>query len=201
MASYARVMDMRELLPQVPAGAEQDARLQTCLDRATAMAEAETGVPFAAHGAVATDKDFCVRLYDAQYLTLPAYLAGSITHVYELDAKGSPSESTTEIAATEYDVLDDGEGTTGGRLYRYDGWRSGWYRVTAIWGYGEAPLELVQVVLEKAVNLWLGAQGGQFSDVVGIEGGGAVGYNRAWTNAQRAVIDAVRLRYGQYGFA
>lgn len=197
MASYGSVTEIRQYLSQVPSGAANDALLQDCLDRATAMIDGELGFAFAAFGATAASKDFCSRVA-SQYLELPAYQAGSITSVYELSAKGTTYESTDEVLATEYDILDD---VIRPRLYRYEGWPAGWYRVTAIWGYGPAPAEIVQVCLEKAVNLYLGAQGGQFSDVVGIEGGGAVGYNRAWTNAQRRVMENMRARFGEYGFA
>jgi hypothetical protein len=197
--SYATVADFRAIMTQVPAGATVDALIQDYLDRATKKIDGELGFSFTPFGAVATDRDFLQRTA-SQYLTLPAYLTGSITHVYELSGKGTPGESTTEVLATEYDVLDEGA-AQGERLYRDAGWRAGWYRATCIWGYGPAPDDIVQVCVEKAINLFIGGQGGQFSDVVGVDGGGAVGYNRAWTNDQRSVLANTRLAYGEYGFA
>lgn len=197
--SYATIAQFRQYMTQVPAGATQDALITLALESARALIDSELGFSFAAFGAVATDKDFRT-VSCSQYLTLPAYSNGSITHIYQLSGKGTTSESTTEVLATEYAVLTEGA-ANGERLYRDAGWPVGWYRGTAIWGYGLAPTEIVQVCLEKAINLFIGGQGGQFSDVVGVDGGGAVGYNRAWTNSQRSVLANVRLRYGEYGFA
>lgn len=198
-SAYATVAEFRAMMTQVPSGATVDTLIQSYLDRATAKIDGELGFSFAAFGATATDKDFYNRT-SSQYLTLPAYLDGSITHIYKVSGKGTTSESTTEVLATEYDVLAEGA-SNGSRLYRDAGWPAGWYRVTAKWGCGEAPDDIVQVCLEKAINLFIGAQGGQFSDVVGVDGGGAVGYNRAWTNDQRRTLENARLRYGEYGFA
>lgn len=196
---YATVAEFRAMMTQMPAGATVDAMIQEYLDRAKAKIDGELGFSFAAFGAAPTDQDFYMKVA-SQYLTLPAYLDGSITHVYLLYSKGTPAESTVEVLSTEYAVLDEGA-ANGQRLYRDVGWPKGWYRVTAKWGYGPPPDDIVQVCLEKAINLYIGAQGGQFSDVVGIEGGGAVGYNRAWTNDQRNVLANTRMRYGEYGFA
>ena len=196
---YATVSDFRAMMTQIPGGSETDALITTYLERATAKIDGELGFAFAAFGATATDKDFRTRTW-SQYLTLPAYLAGSITHIYQLSGKGTLSESTSEILATEYDVLTEGA-ANGERLYRDAGWPAGWYRVTCKWGCGLPPDDIIQVCLEKAINLYIGGQGGQFSDVVGVDGGGAVGYNRAWTNDQRSVLANIRLRYGEYGFA
>lgn len=192
--SYATVAQFRAMLTQVPAGAATDALIETYLDRATAMIDGELGFSFAAFGAAATDKDFRLTRAD-DTLYLPAYSPGSITHVYEVSAKGTTYETTDEVLSTEYDVLDNYA------LYRYEGWPAGWYRVTAIWGYGEAPADIQQVCLEKAVNLFIGAQGGQFSDIVGVEGAGAVGYNRAWTNSQRSVLMQTRVNHAMFGIA
>jgi len=193
-AAYATVAQLREYLPQVPAGATYDALLLSVLERATALIDRRLGFGFATPALVATDKDFRnARTTDTLYL--PAYSAGSITHVYELAAKGSTSESTDEVLSTDYDVLDDGS------LYRYSGWPAGWYRVTAIWGYGAAPADIVQICLETAINLWGTRDSRQISDVIGVEGGGAVGYQRSWTNKQHEVLTRVRAEYGQFGIA
>ena len=88
-------------------------------------------------------------------------------------------------------------------LYRKYGalWRAGRYAATAQWGYGAAPTAVVAVTCELAVNGWRGRDRGLFSDVVGVDGGGAVGYNRALTNRQRFVLEQVRFQYLGGGFA
>lgn len=199
MSSYGTINDLRAMMPQIPSGAAIDHQLQEYLNRATAKIDGELGFSFAAFGAAVSDRDF-LKATSSCYLVLPAYLDGSLTHIYELYQKGTASESTIEVLATEYDILVEGA-ANGQRLYRDTGWLAGWYRATAKWGCGEAPDDIIQVCLEKAINLFIGAQGGQFSDVVGVDGGGAVGYNRAWTNDQRRTLENTRLRYGEYGFA
>jgi hypothetical protein len=183
---YGTVLQLRDMLPQVAAGVATDALLTTLLERATDIVDLALGFSFAAGGAAAA-KD--IRAIGGQYLELPGYTVATIASVYEVDAKGSSSETTEAVAATEYDILDDG------RLYKDDGWDTGgWYRITASWGWGAAPVSIVQVTLEVAVNLWRGRDRGMFSDVIGVEGGGAVGYQRALTNQQRMIIDGVRAR-------
>lgn len=192
--AYASVTELREYLTQVSTGLTNDALLGNVLERATALIDRRLGFTFASYGAVATVKDVLnARATDTLYL--PQYKAGSITTIYEVSAKGDTAESTDEVLSTEYDVLDDAG------LYCYTGWAAGWYRITAIWGYGAAPEDIVQVCLEKAINLWGARDSRQISDVVGVEGGGAVGYQRSWTNAQQEILNRVRAEYGQFGIA
>ncbi len=182
--AYGTLAEMYALLPQVTVNAANDALLSVMLERATDIVDMALGFSYAAVGAAA-EKD--VRALGGQYLELPAYELGSITAVYEVSGKGTDYESTDEV--TDYDVLDDG------RLYRGGGWTAGrWYRITAEWGYGEPPESIVQVTLEVAVNLWRGKDRGLYSDVIGVEGGGAVGYQRALTNQQRMIIAGARTR-------
>lgn len=194
--SYGTVTQLREMLPQVPASATTDVLLGELLTRATRVAEGRLGFAFAEYGAAAA-KDFVGQGSGSQVLVIPAHRAASLTALAELECKGLASEWTT--ALTDWVELEE-EFTAGARLYRYWGWRTGWYRATGVWGYGPAPVEVVQVVLELAVNLWRGRDRGMWSDVIGVEGGGAVGYARALTNQQRMVLDDVRTKYGQWGF-
>ena len=183
---YGTVVQLREMLPQVAASAATDTFLTTLLERATDIVDLALGFSFAV-GGVAAAKD--IRAAGGQYLELPGYTVATIASVYEVDAKGTTSETTEVVAATEYDILDDA------RLYKDDGWGVGqWYRITAIWGWGPVPASIAQVTLEVAVNLWRGRDRGMYSDVIGVEGGGAIGYQRALTNQQRMIIDGVRVR-------
>jgi len=160
---------------------------------ATAEVEDALGFKFEGYLAAETARKFNSN-GGATLLKLPYYEAGSLTNVSTVS--GSGTEATlTEI--TDYDIEDDDHTY----LYRSWGWSAGRYSATAKWGYGEPPTEVVELTLQKATNLFIGAQGGQYSDVVGVEGAGAVGYNRAWTHAQRAVIASVRTKYGALGFA
>ncbi len=182
--SYATVVQLRAYLPQVATGATIDTALQVILDRAYDIVNLALGFTFAAASAAAA-KD--VRAQGGQYFDLPAHTIGSVTVVSEVNFKGTAYESTEIL--TDFDELEDG------RLWRSVGWEPGeWYRVTAPWGYGVAPAAIVEVELELAVNLWRSKDRGMFSDVIGVEGGGAVGYTRALTNQQKMIIDQVRAR-------
>jgi hypothetical protein len=182
--SYGLITEMYTLLPQVTVSAANDALLGEMLSRATDIVDMALGFSYASYSAAAA-KD--VRAVGGQYLELPAYELGSVTAVYAVSGKGTLSEGTD--AVTEYDALDDG------RLYANGGWGADtWYRVTAEWGYGTPPDSIVQVTLEVAVNLWRGKDRGLYSDVIGVEGGGAVGYQRALTNQQRMIIAGARNR-------
>jgi hypothetical protein len=186
--SYATVEQLREYLEQVPAGDDEDAALEACLARAHAIVNEVLGFTFADYGATATDKD--MRGEGGEWLWPPAYEAASITGIARVSARGEDEES--ETAVTGY-VVDEDARPYG--VWRGNGWtRGAWYRVTAVWGYGAAPDSVVEVELEVAVNIWRSKDRGMFSDVIGVEGGGAVGYARALTNQQRMIIDQVRAR-------
>jgi hypothetical protein len=178
---YATLDQLYEYLPQLER--EHDALLSDILARATAIVDEALGFSFAAYGQVTT-RD--ARAVGGEYLTLPAHQLGSVVMVAEVSGKATAYESASAVA--DYEDFEDG------RLWRGQGWTPGaWYRVTAVWGYGPAPASIVQVTLEVAVNIWRGRDASQWSNTLGVEGQGAVSYNRALTWAQRSIIDAVRL--------
>lgn len=182
---YATLDEFIEVVPQLAERSEEHGAMAATLERATAIVNLALGFEFSAYGDEEATKD--VRCYGGAYLDLPHHEADSVETVLEVTGRGATYESTEAIT----DYIEEADG----RLYRYEGWGDGWYRVTAIWGYGPAPESIVQVTLEVAVNLWQGRQAGLFSDIVGVEGGGAVGYRRALTNQQRMIIDQVRVAY------
>ncbi len=181
--AYATLDQLYEYLPQLARG-EHDSLLSDILDRAESIVDDALGFQFAGYGEATTrDVECRVRW---RWLEAPAHERGSIVAIAEVSGRGTSSETTTEI--TEFVEEEDG------RLWRGQGWTPGaWYRVTAVWGYGPAPASIVQVTLEVAVNIWRGRDASQWSNTLGVEGQGAVSYNRALTWAQRSIIDAVRL--------
>jgi len=200
---YASTTQMRAYLSQVPAGVAVDALLQECLDRASAAIDNELGFSFGGYASTATARAFSSR--GGMLLHMPFYESGSLTALALTYADSGRPETPVQsaislpAAITFSDYQAEADNHT--YLWRPTGWPAGRYSAEAKWGYGSAPASIVQVVLELAINLWLAKDGGQFSDVVGIEGGGAVGYNRAWTNRQRMILAATRLNYGDVGFA
>lgn len=150
-------------------------RAQNVLDRAESIVNAELGFTFEAWGAPAARN---VRAQNGVFFTLPAHQIGSVSAV----------ETMSGTAITDFVERDSG------RLYGVDsqGWEIPWqsqmYAVTAIWGYGPVPDAVKGVVLEVAVNMWRSAETGHFTNVIGAQDGGAVGYEGALTPQQKMVI-------------
>ncbi len=189
VTAYATVTQLREYKPQIKAGATNDTLLASILDRATAIVNGALGFSFAEYGLTPTTRD--VRASGGQYLEAPAYKAGSITLIQEVSARGT----SYEVLETVTDWLAE-ETCRPWIVYRDDGWwLYQWYRITAIWGYGPAPDEIVEVTLEVAANIWTGKDGNSFSSDIGVQGQGSVSFSRALTWAQRSVIEAVRMGY------
>lgn len=189
---YATVAQFHGLFDSMPNTDATTALLEELLERATQMVDRELGFSFAAYGAEATDKD----VYSGnggRYLYLPAYQSGSLESVALLSYRGTDDES--ETAETEY--VEE----TRWRLFLSDGWPAKrWYRVSAIWGCGPAPVDVVQVTLEIAANLYQGRNSGGATQI-GAEGGGGQPFARALTWGQRDVIARVRMQYPQESIA
>jgi hypothetical protein len=181
-----------EHLTQVPTGATNDALLIQALTSATALVDNALGFGFATYGA-ATAKD--VRHAGvSDTWDIPAHEVASVTTVLEIYSKGATSESTEAI--TDFDELDDG------RLYYATGWEhQQWYRVTAKWGAGAAPEEIIKIAMQLAVDLWHGRDARGSADMQNIEGPGAATVQRAFTWQQYQVLQQVRREYGEFGIA
>jgi hypothetical protein len=177
-------------LPSVTLASAADALLQDCLDRATGTIRnamrsllADPTFDYTAYGAAATK---IVIGTQGEYLTLPAYQLASATLV-EYQSGSNPS-SYTALAATEWEAGADG------RLYRAGGWsNSARYRVTAVWGYGPTPPDAIeQLTLELAVNVWRSRDKGGFTEMVGVDGSGAVRQVAGLNAQQRMVLENMR---------
>ena len=187
--AYASVAQLREYLGQIKAGATEDAQLANVLERASSIVDGALGFRFTPYTAVASNRD--VLSIGGTYLEVPAYEAGSITFIKAISSRGASGESLETIT----DWLAE-ETFRPYQVYRHGGWSDGtWYRVTAKWGYGPAPDDIVEVTLEVAVNIWRGKDASFGQSEIGVQGGGSVGFNRALTWAQRSIIDNVRTAY------
>ena len=187
--AYATITQLREYLGQVATGATEDAKLAAVLDRATAIVNGALGFSFAPYTAAASALD--VQSNGGVYLEVPAYQAGSITTIYEVSSRGTSAESTTLVS----DWLAE-ETFRPYLVYRNGGWPDGtWYRITAKWGYGAPPADIVEVTLEVAVNIWRAKDASFGQSELGVQGGGSVSYNRALTWGQRSIIEMVRTAY------
>lgn len=195
--AYATVEQLRGYLTKVPAGEENDTLLGNVLDRATSIVDAVLGFSFDGYTSGTTRVVYVG--YGTPYLVLPVHEAGSVTLV---------TTAAGNDLAGYWQELSDGTlyaaGASGALGYWWGGsvglLPAAWgysYTVTANWGYGDPPDSIVEVTLELAVNIWRGRTKGLFSDVVGVEGQGAVtvGYQGALTNQQKMIVQAVKAQY------
>lgn len=181
--SYATLDQLYGHLPQLVDG-NHETLLTDILARAHSIVNDVLGFQFGDYGDPEARDVECRA--PGRWLELPAHEAQSVAEVLAVGGRGAVSESTSVVV----DWLEESDG----RLYLDRGWARGWYRITAAWGYGPAPDSIVEVVLEVAANIWRGRDMMQWQSDVGMEGQGAVAYNRALNWAQRSIIEGVRAR-------
>lgn len=184
MPAYATAAQLRAYLDKLTPAQTADGVFEPILDRARNVIDLVLGFSFfdadASWPAAAAK---AVRAERSRWLRLPPYQLGSITQIVV-------TGQTAAITDWEEEP-DAGRGV----LYRDERWEATRYTITAVWGYGPAPAAVVEVNLELAVNIWQGKAAGRFSDVIGAEGGGAVGYAKALTGQQKLVLEKVREQY------
>lgn len=206
--AYATVAQLREYLQSLPtangspnataaAVAAKDATLTSVLDRATGMIDEHNGFSFAAYPGSATAKTIITSR--TEYLFLPPHQTGSITSVVD---NGSTVASTAYTVHTSDDGRREYLVLTGTEFSRAV-WSGRHAVVTAKWGYGPAPVAVVEACLELAVNIWRGSTKGMFSDLIGVDpvgisvGGGGVAYSGFMTRAIRDVLAACKTSFTQ----
>ena len=166
------------------------ATVENIVKRASAMVERFLGFTFAEYpGSPST---LVVAHSGGSVLYLPAHEAGSITAV--TDNVGSTVLSTAYAEDHNgnlyFTVNNYPYGATGAPLGLF---APGRYTVTAKWGYGPTvPEDVVEVVLELAVNIWRGKDRGMWTDYVGVQGSGELLFTGGLTNQQRAILTQVR---------
>ena len=175
MAIYATHVELGDYLPQVDIGDTDDA-LKRVIARAQQIVDRVLG--FTYDGVSASE--ITVNVVGGKFIKLPPHEAGSITAVTDYSGAAIGSSYWKEMETGSIAALDD----YGNVL----AWSPGYYKVTASWGYGAPPVDVIEVTLELCVTIWQGKESGKFSDVVGVEGGGAVGYNKALTGLQKMIL-------------
>lgn len=149
------------------------------LERSTDIIDTYLGFSYAGY-TTATVK--YVRAGYGPYLSLSPHEQGSVSSVTTMN---------------DVDLGDYWEELDNGSLYAVDAngyegnWNHGRYKITANWGYGDVPAAVKEVCVELAVNIWRSRASGHFSRVVGVQGGGAVGYEGALTPQQKMILDKV----------
>lgn len=191
--AYATVANIREYLDQVPTNAGTTALLQNVLDRATAIIDTELGFAFGS-SAVTTRT---VYGDGTDFLQPPRFVAGSVTAVTTTSGYTVPDyvEQDGWLVVTRAGRLGNQYGGATGLLApaRYgEGWAAGLpYTVAATYGYPTVPADIVECCLEIAIRIYKAKDAG-FSDVVGVEGSGAVGYSGALPALVRRILDRYR---------
>ena len=183
--------DVYDYLDQFQENGANDALLDTVIARAEDIIAEYLGFTWTAYAGSPTT--MIVTGAGTPWLTLPPHQAGTVTLV--------TLECGTDAYTTDYTEQVDGTLylTNYAPYSRWGGWPVARFEVTANWGYGTVPEALKEVAIELVVNILKEKDKGMFSDVIGVDGANAVavGYKRAWTNRQEAILNRYRRRYVQ----
>lgn len=182
--AYASVPQLRDYLVQVPTDAPTNALLSDILDRASAVIDRVVGFSFGVTAVAAR------TAYGdgTPYLAVPGrHVAGSVTMVTAPAGALVPSWVERDGLLVVCDAA--GYAPPVGALRWGLWWEPGLpYAVTAIYGTPEVPLDITECCLEIAVRIFRARDAG-FSDVVGVEGAGAIGYNGALPATVKRVLE------------
>jgi hypothetical protein len=170
---------------------EHDGAIQQAIDAASAYIDRRLGYSFGTATAAAGAR----VLYGSgsDFLPLPGdYVAGSVTSV--TSAYATPP---TYVERNGYLVVDRGGVSGQGRYVGlYPAGTSGWlpgvaYTVNATYGYtvGAVPEDIKEACFELAVRIFRARDAG-YSDVVGVDGAGGVGYNGAEPAFVKKILDS-----------
>lgn len=179
--------DVYQYLDQVTSTTENDALLDTICARVDSIITEYLGYTWDAFDVAATTK--VVIGAGTPWLTLPPHEPGTVTSIVLGGYTDEITDWTEEAGGALY--------LTNRSPYSSHGWYPRRYTVTAKWGMGDVPEALKEVAVEMAVNLWHERDKGSFSDVIGVEGGNsvAVGYKRAFTNRQEAILRIYKRKF------
>jgi hypothetical protein len=185
--------DVYQYLNQVVPDTASDALLDTICARVDSIISAYLGYTWDAYAPTATTK--VVTGAGTPWLSLPPHEPGSVTTVtiegFTDEIEGWAEESGGALYLTHSYPY------SGNAWYGMHGWYVRRYTVTAKWGHGDVPEALKEVAVEMAVNLWRERDQGSFSDVIGVDTGNgtAVGYKRAFTNRQEAILRIYKRKF------
>ena len=180
--------DVYQYLDQLTVSAENDALLDAVIPRAEDIIAEYLGYTWSAYDSVAST--MIVTGSSTPWLSLPPHQPGTVTLV--------TLEGQTSAYTTDYTEQPDGTLYLNNSLpYGRSGWYPYRYSVTAKWGYGAVPESLKEVAIELTVNIIREKDKGMFSDVIGVDGanGVTVGYQRAFTNRQLAILNIYRRKF------
>lgn len=193
MAAYATRAAVYRRLKQLPQTTANDTLVDEALLHEAAKIDTKIG-----HGwGTATAGTVVVYGTGTAFLPLPPFTTLAAT-----GAVAAPSGTT----APAYTI-----GTGGLFAVSSTGYRSAWpydglwipgvpYTITGTFGWGPAPYDIVEANIELAIRVIRGGDAG-YSDVVGVEGGGAVGYNGAFPASVKDTLDTYQRQARSVGVA
>lgn len=194
--SLATVTHFRDYMDQIPASAATDTKIQAVLDRASTIIEGEVGITFTVPAAASTRT---VYGDGTDYLVLPRFVtvSGTVTAVTSLSGVSIPTyvEQAGALVVTRDGVI--GQPSGGSYLITgyspYGGWSAGIpYTIAASYGFAAVPADIIECCLELSVRIWRAKDAG-FSDVVGVEGGGAVGYSGTYPKLVKQILNRYKF--------
>lgn len=199
VATLVTPADIKLYLDQIagaPTSVIDPALLTTVCNRAEAIVVRALGFSFQDYADITPDTREAYGT-GTPWLSIQPHQQGSVTAVM-YDGTSSPVGAIwTEDS--DGNLYITGSAPFGGYgFWGHDrNWARARYMVTATYGYGTAPDDIKEVALELAINILKERDKGMFSDVVGVEGGGAVavGYKGAFTARQKYIINAVKRQY------
>lgn len=178
--SYATVTALRVILPEE--SATSNATLQTYLDSAKSMIDADLGFAFdGTRLTVRVNSDGEIELF------LPAPGAQSVSAVTEIDTALTTSDWELDSVEGRYLTRLDASGYP-------IAWAEGRRVISVTYIPRTCPKALVQAELVEAVRLWRGKTAG-YSDVIGVAGSNEVAYARTFAPSTRTLLDNLKRKY------
>jgi hypothetical protein len=201
MTAYVTKTDLRIYLDKVPTGSPADALLDLVGVRATDMIDTYLGFSFAAYPGSASDS--IAYGGGTPILYLPPHQQGSVTTI--TPEGGTAVDDTTWTEQADGSIYLDAAYAPWLQPYASMRYGAGWgfyrYTVAAKWGYGPVPEAVKEVCMEVAINIFRSRDKGLYTDVIGVEGGGAIRYIGGFTNQQREILNRTKSRYNVRIFA
>lgn len=189
---YITPEDIRMRLTNIGAGATIDARLEEWCIEVTDVVNTELGFAFEDY----STEERVVFAYGTPYLFLPPHAFGSVTSVV-MGADGAILTDWQELPDGTLRLTSAGAYINSFYPYPYADtlWGIGGYTITADWGYGEVPASVKKVCAELATNTERTKDKGLFTDIIGVEGGGAIRYIGGFTKEQQHILDNIKAKY------
>jgi hypothetical protein len=201
MTAYLTIAEFRMHVDKVATGATADALITDCIASATDEVDTYLGFSFAAYPGSASD----ALAYGGgtPILYLPPHQQGSVTTI--TPEGGTAIDDTTWTEQADGSIYLDAAYRPYPQPYASMRYSAGWgfyrYTVAAKWGYGPVPAAIKQVTREVATNIFRARDKGLYTDVIGVEGGGAIRYIGGFTNQQREILNKTKSRYNVRIFA